>query len=309
MKKIKRTLALGASLLAISTSGASAQDRVAVKIAYVPAVHFLPAFVAKETGCFEKAELDAEMVLIPVATNIPPALLADSVQIGMSTPSVMLPAVANGLELVAVAGSSRQIQGNESISLVTQPDLTISSAKDLVGKKVGVPGILSTGDLFFRKWLSNNGVSSDEVTYVEAPFARMMEMMSSKTVDAVLPAEPARSALVARKLGQRAPMEYYTEVAPDTLQTFWMSTKAWADGHKPQIVSFKTCLDESIGWIAANAAEAKKIEEKYLKVTTPTYPDWATVIKPDDFEIHQALAIEFGLLSEGIDTSTLFAAK
>jgi NitT/TauT family transport system substrate-binding protein len=298
---------IAASLLALAMSASAtiAQDLTPVTIAYVPAVHFLPAFVSKENGCFAGKGIDATMTLIPIATNIPPALLSGSVQIGMSTASVILPAVENGLDLVAIAGASRMMKGNESISLVLQPEVTMNSAADLVGKKIGVPGLLSVGDLVFRKWLKDNGVNPDDVTYVEVPFPRMMEMMSSKTVDGVLPAEPAKSALINNNVGKLAPVEYYTAVAPDSLQTFWMSTGAWAAENGEIVANFKACLDEGKDWIAANPDEAKAIETQYLQVQTPVYPDWNTAITPADFALFAGLGLEFGLVTKDLDIEKL----
>ena len=294
--------------LAMLTQAGLAQEMTPVNIAYVPAVHFLPAFVAKETGCFADKKLDATLTLIPIATNIPPALLAGSMQIGMSTASVLLPAVENGLNLVGIAGSSRLLAGNESISLVTQNDLTVASAKDLVGKKIGVPGILSTGDLVLRKWLKQNGVDPDEVTYIEVPFPRMMEMMSSKTVDGVVAAEPVRSILVANKVGQRSTFEYYSAVSPDSMLTFWMSTGDWPAKNPRVVASFRECLDSATQWIKDNPEKARDIEKQYLKVTTPTYPDWSTAIKASDFDLYAALGLEFGLITKDVDTSKLVYA-
>lgn len=298
---------LAASLLALvaGTSGTIAQDTAAVTIAYVPAVHFLPAFVSNENGCFAEKGIDATMTLIPVATNIPAALLSGSVQIGMSTASVILPAVENGLDLVAISGASRMIKGNESISLVLQPDLTMNSAADLVGKKIGVPGLLSVGDLVFRKWLSENGVNPDDLTYIEVPFPRMAELMSSKTVDAVLPAEPAKSGLIKNGIGKLAPVEYYTAVSEDSLQTFWMSTGVWAAENGEVIANFKACLDAGKEWIAANPEEAKAIETQYLQVQTPVYPDWSTSVAPADFALFAGLGLEFGLISKDLDIDKL----
>lgn len=101
-----------------------------------------------------------------------------------------------------MAGSSRLKKGNEGISLVVRDGVQIDDAKAAVGKKIGVPGILSTGDLIFRKWLKNNGVDPASVTFVETPFPRMKDMIKAGTVDGVLAAEPVRSMITGDKTGE-----------------------------------------------------------------------------------------------------------
>src|ERR1700709_2525055 len=64
------------------------------------------AMVAVDEGLFKKHGLDAEMVLIGINSNIPAAILSNSIQIGGPTSTVFLQAVDGGLDLVAVAGAS-----------------------------------------------------------------------------------------------------------------------------------------------------------------------------------------------------------
>ena len=76
----------------------SAAQTKKVAIGYASASDFLPAFIGKEKGCFEKRDLDVTLTRIPIVSNIPPALVAGSLQIGMSTATVLLQAVDGGIE-------------------------------------------------------------------------------------------------------------------------------------------------------------------------------------------------------------------
>ena len=93
-------------------------------------------------------------------SNIPPALVAGSLQIGMSTATVLLQAVDGGIDLNVVAGATRMLKDNPTISLVVRKETQIKAATDVKGKKIGVPGVDSVADVMFRKWLKNNGVRS-----------------------------------------------------------------------------------------------------------------------------------------------------
>lgn len=303
---MKRTMmgAATAALLAIGAQSAFAEN-VKVSIGYPPAVDFLPAFVANDTGCFKDNGIDAELLRIAVATNISAGLASGTLQIGMSTATILLPAVENGLDIVAIAGSSRLKKGNENISMVVKDGVEIKSAKDVIGKKIGVPGILSVGDLVFRKWLKNNGIDLAQVTFIETPFPRMKDMLKAGTVDAVLAAEPVRTFITIDKTGYRAPEEYYSAVSPDSALTFWTAMGPWAKANPQVIKAFKSCLAKSIDWIKANPEKALEIEEKYLRFKVKGDSNWTSEISAQDLELYAKISKELGLVKTDIDTKKI----
>ena len=79
---------------------------IKIKIACTATSDCASAMIATYDGIFAKHGLDAEMTLIGINTNIPPAIVSDSIQIGGPTSTVFLQAVDGGLDLVAIAGAS-----------------------------------------------------------------------------------------------------------------------------------------------------------------------------------------------------------
>jgi NitT/TauT family transport system substrate-binding protein len=301
-----RTLALiAASIIALSSPAAAQTKKIA--IGYASASDFLPAFIGKEKGCFEKRGLDVTLTRIPIVGNIPPALVAGSLQIGMSTATVLLQAADGGIDLNVVAGATRMLKGNPTISLVVRKDLQVKSAADVKGQKIGVPGVNSVADVMFRKWLKNNGVNLNEVTFIETPFPQMPDLLRAGTVDGVLAVEPIRSRIVGSEAGYRIPEEYYVAVSPDSILAFWIATAAWAKANPDVVAKFRECLAEGLAFIRSNPDEAKTIEKHYLGFNTPIYPTMTTAAKPEDFQFFVALAREFGLVRKDIDVKTLVA--
>ena len=95
----------GASLLRCSGGGA-AQAQQKLQIGCTATGDCASAMVAIDEGIFKRLGLEAEMVLIGLNSNIPAALLSNSIQIGGPTSSVFLQAADGGLDLVAVGGAS-----------------------------------------------------------------------------------------------------------------------------------------------------------------------------------------------------------
>lgn len=300
---LRIVFAAGALALVPLTPPAAAQTKV--NIGYATASDFLPAFIAKEEGCFDKHKIDATLTRIPIANNIPAAITAGSLQIGMSTATILLQAREGGLDLVGVAGATRMLKNNPSISLVVRKGVDVKTAADVKGKKIGVPGFNSVADVMFKKWLKNNGVKLEEVTFIETPFPQMPDLLKGGTIDGVVAVEPIRSRIVGAGIGYRIPEEFYVAVNPDTVLAFWSANGAWAKANPEVIKNFRACLAEGLASLKANPEKAKEIEKKYLGFNTPVYPTMALDLKGEDFVFFAGLAKEMGLTRKDVDVKTL----
>jgi len=300
LRTILATLVVSCALVA----GASASN-VKVNIGYVTAADYMPAFASKENGCFAANGIDAHFTRIPVTTNMPAALIADTLQIGAQTATLFLPAVENGLELVAVAGGTRILQGNETLSLVTSTKFQVGRGADVIGKKIGMPGINSVADVVFRKWLKNEGVDVSKVTIIETPFPQMKDLIKSGQIDGAIAVEPVRSMIVNEGVGQRAAVEYHTAVAKDSILAFWTASRKWADKNPQSIAGFRNCLKDAVAWIGANRDRAREIEKQYLGFNTPVRPDWNADIKDEDFAIYVDMNLELGVMRKRVDLKNL----
>jgi len=293
----------GLCLCAAAVAAAAAQP-VKVTIGYPPATDFLPAYVAKEKGFFEKHNIDATLTRLPVVTNIPPAIVSGSVQIGMTTVPVLLQAVDGGLDFVIIAGAARHTKASPFISLMARKGVKIEKPADLAGKKVGVPGINSVIDVMLRKWLSNNKVPLKEVTIIEAPLPQLPDLLKIGSVDLVAIVEPFRSRILGGDIGTLA-AEYFGEVDPDVLVSAWMVTGDWARKNPEAVKNFRAAVDEGLAFIKDNPEEARGIEKKYLGINSPRFPTFENKAKPDDLNVFIAIGKDLGLYRTALDPKKL----
>src|SRR5690606_40673565 len=70
--------------------GVAAAEPVKVAVGYPPAADWLPALVAKDTGIFDKHGLDVSLSKIAIVSNIPAAIMSGSLNIGATTPTVLI---------------------------------------------------------------------------------------------------------------------------------------------------------------------------------------------------------------------------
>ena len=102
---VKRSLSLAATLMLAVALILPAQAATKITFFYTPVNSWVGLFVAKEQGYLEKHGLDVDLQIAQNGSVISAALVADTAQIGGPTPTVMLQANEQGLDLVAVAGT------------------------------------------------------------------------------------------------------------------------------------------------------------------------------------------------------------
>ncbi len=304
--KFQNTVAIASAVLGLVLSGAVAGAQTKVNIGYTAAGDFLPVFVAKEKGMLEKHGLDVTLTRIALASTIPSALMANSVQIGTGTGPGLLQAAEGGLDLVAVSGAARQMKDNATVSVVARKEANISTPADFKGKKVGVPGLNSVIDVVFRKWLKEKGVAIESVTFVEAAFPQMNDLLRGGTLDAVAVLEPFRGKILADGNGVKV-ADYFSDVKDGMIFGFWIATRSWADANPAAVKGLRDASNEAIAYIKANPDDAKAIEAKYLGVKFPGFSTFDVEIKPADLQAYAAIGKELGLLRKDVDGARLIA--
>ena len=299
MNTLSKIFTLG-SVLVLSLTAAGAAEPTKVSIGYPPATDFLPAYVAKEKGIFAKHNIDANMVKIPVVSNIPSSVVSGSIQIGMTTIPVVLQADDGGLDLVLVAGAARHTKDHPFISLMARSDIKYTKPADLIGKTVGVPGINSVIDVMLRKWLLNNHVPLDKVKVVEGPLPQLPDMLKSGSVDYVAIVDPLRTRIVATKTGYIA-AEYFADVNPDVLVSGWLASGDWAKKNLEAVKGFRLAIDEGLDFIRKNPEEAKAIEKQYIGYNSPSFPTFNNKARPEDLTFFLDVGKELKLYRSQLD--------
>lgn len=203
------------------------------------------AMVAIDQGIFERLGLDVEMVRIALNSNIPPALLSNSIEIGGPTSSVFLQATDGGLDLVALAGASVMHEAtNEGTVAVVRDGLEINQAADFVGKKVGVPGFGAYIHILFVRYLMESGVDPAQVELVETTFPSMPDVIRTGAVDAVLAGGPTVTRMVEAGTGHVGP-KFIAELGGDAPIIFYAATRAWAEANPELVEKFKQGIAEA----------------------------------------------------------------
>jgi len=250
-----------ATLLAAGPAGAQTR----LQIGCTATTDCASAMVAVDEGIFKEHGLDAEMILIGINSNIPAALLSNSVQIGGPTSTVFLQAADGGLDLVAVAGASiMNPTTNGAIAAFVRNGVSIKEPKDFVGKKVGAPGIGAFLHVMFVKWLMEKGVDPKSVNFVEVTFPTMADIIKSGGVDAVLTAEPFVTRMSNAGLGSVA-ARYGAELGRTEPIIFYAAARDWAEGNPDTVKKFRAAIAEAAIIVNSDRDKASASIAKFTK--------------------------------------------
>lgn len=266
------------AVAALCLTAGAAHAATKVKIGFTAVTGFLAGFVAADQGMFAGHGIDAEMIPIGIGTNIPPALVSDSIQIGGPTPTVVLQANEGGLDLVFLAAAS--VMPNPSpVGLVARFGSDIKTVNDLAGTRIGVPGMNGFLHVMFRRYLKVKGIDDSTVKYIEIPFPQFPDAMRSGRIDAYPAVEPFYARAIETKAAYFV-ADYYEGIPDGTLTVVWASTRKWAQANPALVKGFRAALIEA-GKFIDDPANDKAWRASLAKHTRLPEPVVATLAKPN----------------------------
>jgi NitT/TauT family transport system substrate-binding protein len=253
-----------AAVVALLT-GAPAQAQTKIQIGCTATTDCASAMIAVDEGIFKKHGLDAEMTLIGINSNIPAAILSNSIQIGGPTSTTFLQAADGGLDLVAVSGASvMNPASNQAVAAFVRNGVTIKEPKDFVGKKVGAPGLGAFLHVLFVKWLVEKGVDPKTVNFVEVTFPTMADIIKSGGVDAVLTAEPFVTRMTNAAIGTVG-VRYAAELARTEPIIFYAAARDWAEKNPGTVKKFRDAIAEAAEIVNSDRDKASASISKFTK--------------------------------------------
>jgi NitT/TauT family transport system substrate-binding protein len=259
----RRLAVITASALLLTSGGAFAQTKIT--IGCTATSDCASAMVAVDEGIFARHGLDAKMILIGVNSNIPAAIISDSIQIGGPTATVFLQAVDGGLDLIAIEGATiMDPMSNYAVAAYARNGASLHEAKDFVGKKVGAPGIGAFLQVLFVKWLTEKGVDPKSVSFVEVTFPTMGDALKSGAVDAVLTAEPFVTRFNAAGLGYVG-AHYAADLARTEPIISYVASRAFAEKNPEAIAAFRAAIVEAAAIVNNDRQKASESISKFTK--------------------------------------------
>src|ERR1700728_4244658 len=137
-KRFLEIATAAALLLTLALEPAIAQGALTVRVAFVPAMPALAAWVAQDKGFFEAQHLTVSLTPVQNVALIP-STLGKQFEIGTATAVDLIKASAAGLPVAAIGGGSLEEDAHATNAFVVRKDAGINSIKDLHGKNLHTP--------------------------------------------------------------------------------------------------------------------------------------------------------------------------
>jgi ABC-type nitrate/sulfonate/bicarbonate transport system substrate-binding protein len=278
-----------------------------VRAAYIPVVTWLPAWVAKDKGLFEKSGLDVSLTATQ-NISVLPGTVGRQFDIAPATPPDLIKAVAGGIDVVAVAGEAIETKDNPSTHVIVRADSAIRSVQDLKGKVVATPTLGAIIHVSLLHLLKQNGIDPAAIRAVEVPFPNMADQLKAGNVDAVEVLEPFAGQLLAA--GNRSLGDPLLSVGDEVLYPFWIAQSKWAESHRNVIEAWVASLEQAKKFIDANPGEARAILAKYTKLPAPVvekipFPTYRFSLRVQDFGVWASILKDLGQISRTVDENRL----
>ncbi|WP_336991524.1 ABC transporter substrate-binding protein [Leucobacter sp. VD1] len=216
-------LLASAVLLAGCASGGTAEagsgdpaDAPKITFLYSPYADYAPFFIAEDKGYFKDAGLDVELISKSGSSGETyQQVSTGSITAGGATWGAgLFNATKAGASLSVIASVSKiPDEGKNPAPLMASEQSGITDAKQLKGKKIGIPGDGGFGIYSVHLALDSVGLSLDDVELVNLSPGDIPPAMANGSVDASWTIEPISSAISGKDIGHDLlPIDYQSGV-------------------------------------------------------------------------------------------------
>ncbi|OGF21866.1 hypothetical protein A2Y83_00890 [Candidatus Falkowbacteria bacterium RBG_13_39_14] len=286
-----------------------------LKIAYFKEMVGAPYFVAKESGIFEKNDLDVELIEVEAKQVLNELITGRAdITIGVSWPSIIGMEIENPGLLKGFGSGGETIDGEVVEGILAREDSDMKNLMDLKGKTIA--GDNARNNLALEMVFKKIGLNpSEDVKIIEIGKDIIGQALATKQVDAIFVLQP--SLTVIKKMGVKI---LDTNIrAKNIIDPYWsgvlgVTTAKFASENNGAIEKLFSALDEAVKYIRANPGKAKLISSEYTSLPEDIASKagiyfFASPKEYIDFEKAQIVVssfVEAGILKESVDVKNVF---
>src|ERR1700722_267478 len=285
----------------------AAAQKIKVRAAYVPAVTWLSAWVAKEEGYFDAQGLDVSFIAVQNISLVP-GTVGKQLDIAPATVIDLINAAGGGLDVVAGAGNHSDTTDHVTSTIIVRKDSGITGVKDFAGKIVATPTVGAILHIALLHWMKQEGVDVNSIRAVEVPFPNMPDQMKAGRVDVAEAVQPFASRMIAA--GNVSLGDQLLRIANPARSTVWIADRAWAAAHGPVIAKWAAALDQARELIEKNPARARAVLAQYTKLPPGVadsipLPFYDVTLRPQELDAWIKVMSDLGSLQKPLKGADL----
>ena len=223
------------------------------------------AFYGADAGIYAANGINPQVTLLSNGATVLNGVISGDLDVGESNPMTIAVAMARGIPIQVLAPAVLYSRKDANANLVVAKDAPFKRPKDLIGKTFGVGSLNDFNHISLLAWLDVNGISRDQVKFVELPFGQVGGALQRGLVQASFITEPVKTDAV--KAGQiRDFADTYLAVAPELAVVVWFATKAWLQKNPETAKKFVTGIYATAKWANTHYAESGLMLAKAAKM-------------------------------------------
>src|SRR2546430_8579151 len=302
---VRLTAAMAGAVMLAACGGTSAPSSkatpaatpVTLNVGTSGVIDVAPLFLGMRKGFCAKQKISVTPHVLQTGAVTVAGVVAGELQFGFSNVTSIVIAASRHLPLRIVAAGD-QAPGGDFSAVFVRGDSSITSAKDLVGKKLAVNGLKNIGSLCVNAALQASHVDYTSIQYVEVPFPQMSAALAQGTVDAAWTVEPWATVLKSNG-PNRIVLRPFTLIASYFPITSYFTTTPYARANPGVVSRFKTAINESLVYAQSHPAEARAVLSSYIKLAPGLadqvlVPYWKTDLAPKQLQKTADLAAPHG---------------
>lgn len=306
--------ALGcAVLLALAGCGSSAEQEPTgsetgsahITAGVFPLLQSAIAFHAAETGLFDNAGLDVEIVQTAGGAQTVPAMLTGDYDVIYANYTTGILAAQQGLPIRIFCGND---VGADDHALVVDENSSLQQLPDLAGARIAVNNLQNIGTVAINAILADAGVDLSAIKFLELPFPDMQAALDAGDVDAIWQVEPFKASALAA--GNRELSPLFVGPVEGMPVAGWLTTQQFAQENPDALATFCDALATSVEQLQGNRERLVQLVPTFTKVPAEvvqqvSLPQWDAVVSTDRLQAMADLMLDYRIIDEPFDVRSI----
>lgn len=320
MRRLLAGLAVGAVLVAASACGSSggsgasdkgtSSEATTVKVGIIPIVDVAPLYLGQKKGFYTRHGLKLSLTTAQGGAAIVPGVVSGQFQFGFSNMTSLMLARSRNVPVQAVVNgvASTGLPGKDFGAITVKKGSSLTSAKELEGKKVAVNTLKNINETAVRASIRKAGGDPSKVKFVELAFDQMPAALDSGQIDAAMVVEPALATV--KSQGGTEIASSMVDVAKDLTVAMYFTSTRYEQQNPAVVQRFREATAESLAYADAHPDEVRDIVTTYTKIPAAvlakvTLPKWPAQPNRASIEALERLGRQDGLFTTAPDLDGL----
>jgi NitT/TauT family transport system substrate-binding protein len=285
-----------------------------IKISVMTTTDLASFWLAVENGYFKEAGFTfdpaKDVVTAKSGGDSVTKLTSKEVDIAYSSYTPFFVAKSKGAaDIKLVSGASSA--GPGATMVVTMPNSSIKSIKDMVGKRVAVTARNTISDLLVMSTLKTNNVDYKSLQWAEIPFPQTADALKAGQVDAAFLTEPFLTD--AQKRVGAVPV-FDTAAGPTAnMPTAGFGANAeFVQKYPKTLAAWQKVMERATNEARQDRSKVEQLLQEFAKIDADTAKlstllQFSSSLDPKVIQRVPDLMYEFGVIKEKIDASTMIA--